>query len=165
MVVMCFEAIGEVGGVPYSILEPVLLKCSAVQLFHIEECNPYFLSDTDDLWKTHCQRDFKASEPRVGQTWRELYLSKHNEREEKFKSLTKRIGKRVEAFQKEQKEKQIKLAKASSMKPKRSGNSVSLTQGSSRPSFQAGSIPKAHPMMTKVKKMISQQRMKGWRPC
>jgi transcription elongation factor B polypeptide 3 len=40
MVVMCFEAIGEVGGVPYSILEPVLLKCSAVQLFHIEECNP-----------------------------------------------------------------------------------------------------------------------------
>ena len=97
------------------------------------------------------------------------FQSKHSEREEKFKSLTKRIGQKVEAFQKEQKgqllqhnfhdnytttvvvltgtfspesnsEKQVKLAKASSMKPKRSDNSVSLS--SHHPSFQAGSIPK-----------------------
>lgn len=34
-----FLAIYEVGGVPFSVLEPVLEKCTPEQLYRIEECN------------------------------------------------------------------------------------------------------------------------------
>lgn len=36
----CFSlAIYEVGGVPFSVLEPVLERCTPEQLYRIEECN------------------------------------------------------------------------------------------------------------------------------
>ncbi|XP_062520589.1 elongin-A-like isoform X2 [Corticium candelabrum] len=159
------DALDEVGGVPYSILKPVLLKCSPSQLFHLEERNPHFLVDCDDLWKSHCQRDFKNCEHGQGQTWRELYLMRHTEREEKLKSITQKIGKNMETYHKEQKDKQVKLAKASSLKTRRCEHS-GLHVGTSRMSFgHTRNTSKAHPMMTKVRKMVSTQRMKGWRPC
>lgn len=34
-----FLAIYELGGVPFSVLEPVLEKCTPEQLYRIEECN------------------------------------------------------------------------------------------------------------------------------
>lgn len=38
--VSCFSlAIYEVGGVPFSVLEPVLERCTPEQLYRIEECN------------------------------------------------------------------------------------------------------------------------------
>ncbi|KTG45673.1 hypothetical protein cypCar_00000669 [Cyprinus carpio] len=57
------DSIDEVGGVPFEILEPVLERCTPEQLYRIEQCNPYFTEDSDDLWMKHCQRDFKH-EPR-----------------------------------------------------------------------------------------------------
>ncbi|XP_063041350.1 elongin-A [Engraulis encrasicolus] len=86
------DSIDEVGGVPFEILEPVLERCTPEQLYRIEDLNQHFLEDTDELWTKHCQRDFKREAPQEYESWRELYLRKHDEREERLRMLTQNIS-------------------------------------------------------------------------
>ncbi|XP_040280570.1 elongin-A isoform X2 [Bufo bufo] len=85
------DSIYEVGGVPFSMLEPVLEKCTPEQLYRIEDCNHVLIEDTDQLWKNHCQRDFKKETPDEYETWRELYLRLHEAREHRLVMLTQNI--------------------------------------------------------------------------
>ncbi|NWW00164.1 ELOA1 protein, partial [Machaerirhynchus nigripectus] len=85
------ELLREAGGVPFEILEPVLMRCTPEQLFQIEKCNLTFIKETDHLWKKHCQRDFKNESLWEYESWREMYLRLFNQREEKLKILTKNI--------------------------------------------------------------------------
>ncbi|XP_063311624.1 elongin-A [Pelobates fuscus] len=85
------DSIYEVGGVPYSVLEPVLEKCTPEQLYRIEEHNHVLTEDTDRLWMNHCQRDFKKDNPEEFESWRELYLRLHEAREERLRLLTQNI--------------------------------------------------------------------------
>uniref|UniRef100_A0A8C5KSW3 Transcription elongation factor B polypeptide 3-like n=1 Tax=Jaculus jaculus TaxID=51337 RepID=A0A8C5KSW3_JACJA len=64
----------EVGGVPCSVLEPVLERCTPDQLYCIEECNHVLIEETDQLWKVHCHRDFKEERLEEYESWREMYL-------------------------------------------------------------------------------------------
>ena len=34
----------------------------------------YFTEDSGELWKVHCQREFRGSEPADMESWREMYL-------------------------------------------------------------------------------------------
>ncbi|KAK6323649.1 hypothetical protein J4Q44_G00059880 [Coregonus suidteri] len=74
------DSIDEVGGVPFEILEPVLERCTPEQLYRIEQCNQCFMEDSDELWQRHCQRDFKRETPQEYESWREMYLRRHDER-------------------------------------------------------------------------------------
>ncbi|XP_069478490.1 elongin-A [Ambystoma mexicanum] len=85
------DLIDEVGGVPFTLLEPVLEKCTPAQLYRIEECNHVLIEDTDRLWMGHCKRDFKKDEPDEFESWRELYLRLHDAREQKLAMLTQNI--------------------------------------------------------------------------
>ncbi|XP_078536933.1 elongin-A [Lissotriton helveticus] len=85
------DLIEEVGGVPYSLLEPVLEKCTPEQLYRIEECNHVLIEDTDRLWMGHCQRDFKKEQAEEFESWREMYLRLHDAREQKLAMLTQNI--------------------------------------------------------------------------
>ncbi|KAH3710043.1 dentin sialophosphoprotein-like [Dreissena polymorpha] len=89
------DCIDYVGGIPLSILAPVLEKCTADQLYNLEDYNPHFLEDSDYLWKRHCDREFKGSKPDELETWRELYLRKLDEREHKLKSIRANITKHM----------------------------------------------------------------------
>lgn len=40
----------------------------------------------------HCKRDFKRESPQEYETWRELYLRLHDEREERLRKLTQNIS-------------------------------------------------------------------------
>lgn len=84
------DALYEVG-VPYDIIKPVLEKCTPLQLLHLEDYNPYLIEDTDELWRTHAEKDFRKYLPQEMETWRELYLRKKDEREEKLKNITANI--------------------------------------------------------------------------
>ncbi|GFO19136.1 transcription elongation factor b polypeptide 3 [Plakobranchus ocellatus] len=81
------DALDCVGGVPYDILKPVLERCTAQQLYHLEYYNPHFLEDTDELWEKLCHRDFRGYQPEELEMWREMYLRRHNEREIKYQKL------------------------------------------------------------------------------
>ncbi|XP_062996881.1 LOW QUALITY PROTEIN: elongin-A [Elgaria multicarinata webbii] len=85
------DSIYEVGGVPYSVLEPVLERCTPEQLYRIEECNHVLIEDTDQLWHIHCVRDFKKEKPEEFESWREMYLRLHDAREQRLLMLTQNI--------------------------------------------------------------------------
>ncbi|XP_050992369.1 elongin-A [Labeo rohita] len=111
------DSIDEVGGVPFEILEPVLERCTPEQLCRIEQCNPYFTEDSDDLWMKHCQRDFKHVPRQEYESWRELYLRLHEEREERLRKLTENI---TSAHANKPKGRQVKMAYVNSVaKPPR----------------------------------------------
>uniref|UniRef100_A0A8C5MFN4 Elongin-A n=1 Tax=Leptobrachium leishanense TaxID=445787 RepID=A0A8C5MFN4_9ANUR len=85
------DSIYEVGGVPFSVLEPVLEKCTPEQLYRIEDCNHVLVEDTDRLWMNHCQRDFKNEKAEEFESWREMYLRLHDAREQRLLMLTQNI--------------------------------------------------------------------------
>ncbi|XP_037684136.1 elongin-A [Choloepus didactylus] len=85
------DSIFEVGGVPYSVLEPVLERCTPDQLYRIEEYNHVLIEETDQLWKIHCHRDFKEERPEEYESWREMYLRLQEAREQRLRVLTKNI--------------------------------------------------------------------------
>ncbi|NXK97549.1 ELOA1 protein, partial [Formicarius rufipectus] len=86
------DSIYEVGGVPFSVLEPVLERCTPEQLYRIEECNHVLVEDTDQLWHNHCLRDFKKEKPEEFESWREMYLRLHDAREQRLLMLARNIG-------------------------------------------------------------------------
>lgn len=55
-------------------------------------CFQWFTEDSDELWMRHCQRDFKRETPQEYESWRELYLRLHDEREERLRLLTQNIS-------------------------------------------------------------------------
>ncbi|XP_023687748.2 elongin-A [Paramormyrops kingsleyae] len=111
------DSIDEVGGVPYEILEPVLERCTPEQLYRIEQCNQCFMEETDELWMRHCQRDFKHGSPQEYESWREMYLRLHDEREERLRMLTQNIS---SAHANRPKGRQVKMAFVNSVaKPPR----------------------------------------------
>ncbi|KAL4629442.1 transcription elongation factor B polypeptide 3 isoform X2 [Arapaima gigas] len=111
------DSIEEVGGVPFEILEPVLERCTPEQLFRIEQCNQWFTEETDELWMRHCRRDFKHESPQEYESWREMYLRLHEEREERLRLLTQNIS---SAHAQRPKGRQVKMAYVNSVvKPPR----------------------------------------------
>lgn len=101
------DALDDTGGVPYEILLPVLERCNPQQLLHLEECNPYFIDDTEPLWEKHCFRDFKGTKPKHNQSWRELYMKNELDKEERLK----KIHEKITASQRAKKpERQVQLA-------------------------------------------------------
>ncbi|KAL0962439.1 hypothetical protein UPYG_G00340030 [Umbra pygmaea] len=111
------DSIDEVGGVPFEILEPVLERCTPEQLYRIEQCNQCFTEESDELWHRHCQRDFKRESRQEYESWREMYLRKHDEREERLRMLTQNIS---SAHANKPKGRQVKMAFVNSVaKPPR----------------------------------------------
>lgn len=50
------------------------LQClKSVQLISLQ----HFLEESDQLWKLHCEKEFKGSEPDEFESYRELYLVIH----------------------------------------------------------------------------------------
>ncbi|XP_019521538.1 PREDICTED: transcription elongation factor B polypeptide 3-like [Hipposideros armiger] len=101
------DSIFEVGGVPYSVLEPVLERCTPDQLYRIEEYNHVLIEYTDQLWKIHCHRDFKEERPEEYESWREMYLRLQDAREQRLRLLTKNIR---SAHANKPKDRQTKMA-------------------------------------------------------
>nr|CAG4649620.1 EOG090X0BTZ [Scapholeberis mucronata]SVE93834.1 EOG090X0BTZ [Scapholeberis mucronata] len=81
------DALEYTGGVPFDLLRQVLERASAQQLYQLENHNPYLLDDTDELWKILCQKEYRKAVREEMETWRDLYLRCHEEREARLKSL------------------------------------------------------------------------------
>ncbi|ELU15566.1 hypothetical protein CAPTEDRAFT_189430 [Capitella teleta] len=103
----------------YDMMKPILVKVSATKLHALETVNPQLIGYTEELWMRFCGKDFRGTKPQECGSWRDLYWKKHNEREERLKSLTASISKGVD--QKKDAVKKTKLtivdvqAKASSV--------------------------------------------------
>ncbi|CDW52578.1 Elongin A domain containing protein [Trichuris trichiura] len=94
--VLCdnIDALGYTGGIPFDILQPILLRATPAQLCNIESYNPYLIEDTDFIWKKHCNREFAGAEPDIdaGETYRDLYERKTEERDKRLRDLAASIS-------------------------------------------------------------------------
>ncbi|XP_061903348.1 elongin-A [Entelurus aequoreus] len=141
------DSIAEVGGVPFTILQPVLERCTPEQLYRIEQSNQWFTEESDELWMRHCQRDFKRETPQEYESWRELYLRLHDEREARLRRLTQNIS---SAHANKPKGRQVKIAFVNSAaKPprdvRRRQEKFGTTNGSSAASTAASTPIKIRP--------------------
>ncbi|XP_005739865.1 elongin-A [Pundamilia nyererei] len=144
------DSIAEVGGVPFDILEPVLERCTPEQLYRIEQSNQWFTEESDELWMRHCRRDFKRESPQEYESWRELYLRLHDEREERLRMLTQNI---TSAHANKPKGRQVKMAYVNSAaKPprdvRRRQEKFGTTSGSTASSTAAAAPIKIRPATT-----------------
>ncbi|KAM4538772.1 elongin-A [Odontesthes bonariensis] len=138
------DSIAEVGGVPFEILQPVLERCTPEQLYRIEQSNQCFTEDSDELWMRHCQRDFKRESPQEYESWREMYLRLHDEREERLRMLTQNI---TSAHANKPKGRQVKMAYVNSAaKPPRDVRRRQEKFGTSSGLSTAASIAAASPI-------------------
>ncbi|CAH1964649.1 unnamed protein product [Acanthoscelides obtectus] len=85
------DALEYTGGVPYSILKPVLEKATPDQLFNMEHHNPYLIEETDELWQLHCQKEFRTKKREELESWREMYMRCLDEREARLNAITANI--------------------------------------------------------------------------
>ncbi|RWS27190.1 transcription elongation factor B polypeptide 3-like protein [Leptotrombidium deliense] len=85
------DKIAYLGCIPYYLIKPVLKKCTASQLIRIEDYNPAFIDEDDELWFEHCQTTFRNCEPDDGESWREVYIRCEYERDAKLKSIAGKI--------------------------------------------------------------------------
>ena len=67
-------ALEYTGGVPYSIIKPIVDKATPEQLLRLEYYNPYLLDDTVKLWEMHCNRRFKKQTRREQESWRDMFM-------------------------------------------------------------------------------------------
>ncbi|XP_037549381.1 elongin-A [Nematolebias whitei] len=142
------DSIAEVGGVPFEILEPVLERCTPEQLYRIEQSNQCFTEDSDELWMRHCKRDFKRETPQEFESWRELYLRLHEEREERLRMLTQNI---TSAHANKPKGRQVKIAYVNSAaKPPRDVRRRQEKFGTSGGSSTAASTADTAPIKVKA---------------
>ncbi|XP_011417133.3 elongin-A [Magallana gigas] len=124
------EAVGP--SVPYYLMEPVLKRCTPSQLYRIEDFNPHFLEESDQLWKLHCEKEFKGSEPDEFESYRELYLRMYDEKERKLKQIKDNIS---QSMAKAVPERTAKLAYVDSyVKPPRDVRRQQLKYGTAGPS-------------------------------
>ena len=85
------NSIFKVGGVPYSVLEPILESCAPDQLYRIEKYNHALVQETDKLWKIHSHQHFRKERPKEHETWREMYMRLQDAREQRLQALTVNI--------------------------------------------------------------------------
>ncbi|KAI0008816.1 RNA polymerase II transcription factor SIII subunit A-domain-containing protein [Xylariaceae sp. FL0662B] len=103
--------ITDVGGMPFAVLRPILLKVdSAAQLRTIEASSPHLEGDTAECWKRLIKRDYPVLserlkfEPRNPASWHKIYdkyqrleAEQKKEAEEKLKNAFSSINKKKEA--------------------------------------------------------------------
>ncbi|TKR81025.1 hypothetical protein L596_014971 [Steinernema carpocapsae] len=86
--------IEDMNGTAYCLIKPILEKCNPDQLLKIERNNEYLLEDTDELWQKICEKKYNATENDTyeDESWRDFYMRKQRESDERFKAITSKIG-------------------------------------------------------------------------
>lgn len=86
------DALEYTGGVPFSILEPILKHATPDQLYTLEQFNDYLIEDTGVLWEYHCKKEFRNKLPDKNEPWRNFYIRCLEERETKLAKLRQNIN-------------------------------------------------------------------------
>lgn len=85
------DSIDECGLLSFDVLKPVLERANPRTLSHIEECNPYLLEDTGELWQRFCQKHFPKEKKQEMETFRDMFERCEQEREAKLLRLKDKV--------------------------------------------------------------------------
>ncbi|XP_006457924.1 hypothetical protein AGABI2DRAFT_199007 [Agaricus bisporus var. bisporus H97] len=111
------ESITTLGdNLSYSLVKPILERCSAEQLLKLEESSPHIQDDSLELWVQLCIRKYPTAVGRYLDddslepiSWRERYMILKREEESRFERLGSKLkAQRLEAEERK-KEREVKL--------------------------------------------------------
>lgn len=113
----CIDSIATLGDdLSYPLVKPILERCTAEQLFVLEDSSPHLFNETPEIWMQICIRKYPTAvekyldddllEPRP---WRERYQVLTREEEHRFERLGSKLkAQRIEAEERK-KEREVKL--------------------------------------------------------
>ena len=138
--------------VSYEMFKPVMRQLPAEQLEKLECFNPHFHPESDELWKELVAGRWKAHADRLGsyESWKEKYISLHNDDESRLKSARSRLEDRMKEAS--NKRKTVMVEEIPRMvKRGRAG----MVPGFGKVEVQKKALP---PLMAKSLKMYKQRR-------
>ncbi|EPQ31178.1 uncharacterized protein PFL1_01366 [Pseudozyma flocculosa PF-1] len=145
------HAVQNLGDMPFRIAKDILEQCRVDQLITIEEASPHLLTDTDQIWKRNCLRDFVEvrkkyeSDAKEPKSWRRVYFRKKGELEEQKAEAKQRIKDRYASHRAEKDAKKLVVSDRPLMK----------TRGTRRPGggFATTTTPgtKGHSLIMKAR--------------
>eukprot|EP00092_Neocalanus_flemingeri_P039512 GFUD01043026.1.p1 GENE.GFUD01043026.1~~GFUD01043026.1.p1 ORF type:complete len:697 (-),score=204.72 GFUD01043026.1:693-2783(-) len=177
------DEIDEVGNLGYDILKPVLERAFPKTLQHIEDCNPYLMEDTAELWEKFVKKDFRNKEREDMESWREMFERCTLERAEKLDALKGKVKQCYKAEEDNHRKTKLAYVDIAPKAPRSVRNAQakhgtalpvghSMVAGATRPRNQLGDPtasasragmgskkPRAAPMMAKTLKLM--KGMKG----
>jgi len=172
------DEIDEVGNLGYDILQPVLDRASPKTLMHIEDCNPYLMEETSQLWEKYVKKDFRNKPREDMESWREMYERCTVEREEKLEALKGKVKQCYKAEEDNHKKTKLAYVDSAPKAPRsirnaqvKNGTALpvghSMVAGAPRPRNQLGDPtanasragvglkkPRVAPMMAKTMKLM-----------
>jgi len=172
------DEIDEVGNLGYDILQPVLDRACPKTLMHIEDCNPYLMEETYQLWEKFVKNTFRNKEREDMESWREMYERCSIEREEKLEALKGKVKQCYKAEKNKHKETKLAYVDSAPKAPRsirnaqaKNGTALpvghSMVAGAPRPRNQLGDPtanasragvglkkPRVAPMMAKTMKLM-----------
>ncbi|CAO3645169.1 unnamed protein product [Cunninghamella blakesleeana] len=111
------DGLSYVGVVPYYLLKPSLKKATPQQLHLIERLNPHLLPEFDELWLNHVltysdlREAYQQGLYQSQSTWRELYLKRYQENEQRKKEISEKVKNQYNKIQNEKAARSIKVIK------------------------------------------------------
>ncbi|KAI8069514.1 RNA polymerase II transcription factor SIII subunit A-domain-containing protein [Gongronella butleri] len=134
---MNIDGLGSVGDVPYALIKQPLKRATPQQLLHIERCNPHLVSNSNELWLDHIlqyadlRHEWNQGNHQDPTSWRDVYLNRHREMEERKKKISEKIKNQYHKIQNEKAARSIKILKGVAPPMKRSVSRKSTESSSS----------------------------------
>lgn len=85
------DSLGNLEGIPYELIKPVLENCSARQLDKIEALNEAMVGLSESMWKRHVLRNYSVDSLNGFSSWKELHAHRQSSEDDKFATCLQRF--------------------------------------------------------------------------
>ncbi|KAF9052996.1 RNA polymerase II transcription factor SIII subunit A-domain-containing protein [Panaeolus papilionaceus] len=94
------DSIDSLGPMSYALAKPIIMRCTAEQLLHLEQSSPHLSADTSDIWKDWCFQKYRllASElysadddSQEPVSWRDRYFELQNLEAKRFEEIGSKL--------------------------------------------------------------------------
>jgi hypothetical protein len=102
------NSFASLGDLPFTLVNPILLACTATQLTLLEDQSPHLRPDTQEIWARHVSERFiRHCEKEEGEDWRDVYERLKMDESERLKIATARLRAKNGRIKEEKLAKQI----------------------------------------------------------
>ncbi|THU82896.1 hypothetical protein K435DRAFT_439714 [Dendrothele bispora CBS 962.96] len=107
------DSISSLGELPYSLVKPILERCTAEQLLRLEYNTPHLARDTEEIWRALCFRLYPTSVERyqddVPESWRTEYTVLEEEEAQRLEAAANRLRTQRLQAEERKKEREVKF--------------------------------------------------------
>ncbi|KAE9409437.1 hypothetical protein BT96DRAFT_872059 [Gymnopus androsaceus JB14] len=110
------ESISSLGELPFSLVSPILERCSPEQLLRMEDASTHLKKDTEELWRSLCARTYPTMMERhedtietVPDSWRSHFFVLRKAEAKRLEEVGSRIRSQRREAEERKKEREVKF--------------------------------------------------------